>query len=372
MPDAAPRHGRAGAVRRVATMLLFVLVLAPVALSGPGATTGLPYVSAPSGLSSATTTPVPVASPTQTPASHPGRTLYMSPTGSDTASGLSSGTPFRTLRHWTGTFKPGDTVLVRGGTYVTSDGAADTWTPSISGTASAQITIRAYPGETPIFDGQRTTQQFLVLAGVSYLTIEGLTVRDYQPVGNGVFIVADSSHHITIRTVTATGNSGADSSTDQFLYVASGSHDILIDRVSVSGTTAAAVMVGGGETVSNVTVQASHLFGNGRGIIDGDITVGTRIVDNVIEDNAMAQVHFHSNGSGHGSTDVAMAGNILRGTVGLWIESLSVSPVTESNDCFDSAAPFVTGYPLSSARTFSLAQWQASGRGSGTTMGPCS
>ena len=49
--------------------------------------------------------------------------------------------------------------------------------------------------------------------------------------------------------------------------------------------------------MSNVTVRNSHLYGNGRGIIDGDISAGTRIIDNVIENNSMAQVHFHSNGT---------------------------------------------------------------------------
>ncbi len=315
-------------------------------------------------------TPTPVPTPAPTPSST-GRVFYMSPSGSDTASG-SIESPFKTFRDWVGatSLQPGDTIFARGGTYYSPTGAGETWRPSNSGTASAPITIKAYPGETPIFDGQNAVPQALVLVGVKYLTFEGLTFTRYRPVGNGVVIVS-ASDHITFSGIHATANAGSDSATDQFLYISNGSYNVLIDAVSVTGTTAAAVMIGGGTTVSNVIVRNSHLYGNGRGIIDGDISVGTRITGNVIENNSMAQVHFHSNGTGHGSTDAVMAGNTLRGSVGLWVEALSYSPIAESNDCVTSATPFTTGWPLSSGTTYSLATWQATGRGAGDTVGVC-
>jgi hypothetical protein len=303
--------------------------------------------------------------------SSPGRTLYMSPSGSDTADGLTVSTPFRSLEDWAGRLMPGDTVLVRGGVYLTGEDASETWRTSIGGTPDAPITIRAYPGETPIFDGQGTTQQFVVVTNTSYLTFDGLTIRNYRPVGNGVFVVADRSHHIAISNVTGLGNAGSDRDTDQFIYIASGSHDVLIDRVSVTGTTAAAVTIGGGDAVSNVMLQDSHLYGNGLGVIDGDITVGTVITGNVIENNAYAQVHFHSNGAGHGSTDALVRENTIRGPFGLWADRLTLSQIAEADDCIESTTPFSDGYPASAAATYTLGQWQAGGRGAGTIVGSC-
>jgi hypothetical protein len=295
----------------------------------------------------------------------------MSPAGSDTADG-SIISPFKTLRGWVGAraLQPGDTILVRGGTYYSPSGAGESWAPSVSGTASAPITIKAYPGEVPVFDGQASVGQAFVLSGVSYLTFDGLTFTKYHPVGNGVMIVSAVSHHIVFRNITATANAGASADTDQFFYIETGSHDILIDTVSVTGATAAAILIGQGSAVSNVTVKNSHLFGNGRGIIDGHGTVGTRITGNVIENNSMAQVHFHAN-SGYGSSGALMTGNTLRGAVGLWVESLAASPVAESQDCVSSSIPFTTGWPLSSGTVYTLAQWQATGRGTGDAVGIC-
>ena len=119
----------------------------------------------------------------------------MSPTGSDTAAGLTATTPFKSLRSRTGylALRPGDTVLVRGGTYHDPTGAGSTWDPTVSGTPTAPITIKAYPGETPIFDGGLAVPQSFVMLGNSYLTIDGLSFTRYVPSGNGMFIVHASA-----------------------------------------------------------------------------------------------------------------------------------------------------------------------------------
>ena len=50
--------------------------------------------------------------------------LYVSATGSDTASGRTASAAFRTLRKAAETVQPGDTVLVGDGTYTDADTAA--------------------------------------------------------------------------------------------------------------------------------------------------------------------------------------------------------------------------------------------------------
>ncbi|HKY31066.1 MAG TPA: PKD domain-containing protein [Candidatus Polarisedimenticolia bacterium] len=74
-----------------------------------------------------------------------GRTLHAAPGGSDAGDG-SLAAPFRTIGHAASRLQPGDTLLLRGGTYHEA--------PSIgvSGTATAPITIRSYPGEQAVLD----------------------------------------------------------------------------------------------------------------------------------------------------------------------------------------------------------------------------
>ena len=74
-------------------------------------------------------------------------TWYVSPSGSDDAGGSSLGAPFRTIQRAADAANPGDTVLVRGGTY------RETVTPRRSGTASAPITFKPYNGERVTVSG---------------------------------------------------------------------------------------------------------------------------------------------------------------------------------------------------------------------------
>ena len=57
-------------------------------------------------------------------------TYYVSTSGSDSADGQSLSSPFKTIQQAANVAEPGDTVLVRGGTY------RETVTPAHSGTSS--------------------------------------------------------------------------------------------------------------------------------------------------------------------------------------------------------------------------------------------
>ena len=75
-----------------------------------------------------------------------GQTYFVSPQGDDQNPGTLA-EPFRTIQHAVDQTVAGDTVLVRGGTYV------ETVTIEQSGTAVSPITIAAYADEQPIIDG---------------------------------------------------------------------------------------------------------------------------------------------------------------------------------------------------------------------------
>ena len=82
-------------------------------------------------------------------------TYYVSTTGSDSNPGTLS-SPFKTWQAGASVLRPGDTLLIRGGTYTSplSPGAGDcvVIVQNLKGTSSNHIVISAYPGEQPILD----------------------------------------------------------------------------------------------------------------------------------------------------------------------------------------------------------------------------
>jgi hypothetical protein len=94
-----------------------------------------------------------------------GRTLYVSTTGSDRATGTLTA-PLRTVAAGMRALRPGDTLYVRGGRYVER-----IKNPTVvAGTATAPITVSAYPGEEPVIEG------LLWLSGLTHWTISNVDV----------------------------------------------------------------------------------------------------------------------------------------------------------------------------------------------------
>jgi hypothetical protein len=288
----------------------------------------------------------------------------MSPSGSDSASGSISA-PFKSLRFWTGgRLQAGDTVLARGGTYYDPVGAGSTWIPTVSGSATAPITIKAYPGETPIFNGNQAVQQAFVLGGVSYLDFADLAFTNYRPRGNGTFIISGSSH-IQLNRIHFYGVNGADLWTDHLLYIASGSNDIRVDDSDFDGMIGAGIQIysSNGLASTNIRVTNSRLTNNGWGFIAQNV-VGATFTNNQISNNTIA---FRiANASG-----LTINTNRISGPTGIWVQPVSgamTNTLRESNDCLVSSTPFLVGYP---GTAWSLAQWQAAGEGLGSVVGAC-
>ena len=73
----------------------------------------------------------------------PRGSFYVSMTGSDTAPGTGE-RPWRTIQHALDVLRPGETALVRGGTY------EESLVMSRSGDPVRYVSVRAYPGETAV------------------------------------------------------------------------------------------------------------------------------------------------------------------------------------------------------------------------------
>jgi hypothetical protein len=85
---------------------------------------------------------------------------------------------------------PGDTIYVHGGTYVNPTNGQDhiAWTSTISGTASAPIIVRAWPGDHPALDGANSDQNDILFISGSYVWFMGLEIYSsstnrYSPSG---------------------------------------------------------------------------------------------------------------------------------------------------------------------------------------------
>lgn len=133
------------------------------------------------------------------PASARATTFYVAPFGADTSPGTIT-QPWRTIGKAATTLAPGDTVLIRAGTY------AEQVQVTVSGTEGAEVTFAAYPGESPVLDGTSVVVSTGDLAGLfevvqrSWVRVRGLKVQHAGPGElTAGFLVEDSSH-VTVES----------------------------------------------------------------------------------------------------------------------------------------------------------------------------
>ncbi|MFC1718667.1 right-handed parallel beta-helix repeat-containing protein [Candidatus Poribacteria bacterium] len=96
--------------------------------------------------------------------------------------------------------EPGDTVWIREGVY------REEMAIQIGGTEKLPLTIKAFPDEKPIIDGDGKLRNGIILrreGNADYVVIEGLTVKNIKSEGIGIFV--DKRVGVTIRTVEVSG-----------------------------------------------------------------------------------------------------------------------------------------------------------------------
>ncbi len=192
------------------------LFTAPASLPNPAAVT-VTAVAAGNSVETSTATITLLAQP---PA---GTTYYVATTGSDSDPGTITA-PFATLRHAASVTRPGDTVLVRQGTY------HQLLTPTVSGnTAQGPITFETYPGELATIDGTglpipNGQNGLVTLNSISYVIIQGFELRNYSttsvhqvPIGvyltgagTGAQIINNHIHDIITTAKTTPKKCGSD------------------------------------------------------------------------------------------------------------------------------------------------------------------
>jgi parallel beta-helix repeat protein len=137
-----------------------------------------------------------------------GNVYYVATNGNDSNPGTIE-QPWKTIQKAANTLQAGDTVLIRGGVYV-SELRDNEIIPSSSGTVDRYITYKAFPGESVTIQGRYPSLNDnnwfgFEIAGQSYLQIEGLTIKGFH---TGVTCRAPG-HHIIIKNNTFEYNSEA-------------------------------------------------------------------------------------------------------------------------------------------------------------------
>ena len=110
---------------------------------------------------------------------------YVSPTGSDSASGTSIGTAFQHIQECATVMQPGDTCLIETGIY------HEAVTPARSGTASAAITYQTDAGAQVTIDGADPVTGWSLSSGNIYTASVTLPVASPQDTGflaNQIFV----------------------------------------------------------------------------------------------------------------------------------------------------------------------------------------
>jgi hypothetical protein len=162
------------------------------------------------------------ASSTRSPPTPPARSakasvsFYVDPGGSDSNSG-SRAAPFRSIQHAARIAGPGDTVLVRPGTYTGGDRIVSL---TLSGAPGAWITFLSEQKWKAVVDGREgaSLEGWYFGPRVAYVRVEGFEIRDlyehaFDTYGGGVHdlvIARNHVHHIGRNcTDTSNGRTGA-------------------------------------------------------------------------------------------------------------------------------------------------------------------
>ena len=162
-------------------------------------------------------------------------TFYISPSGSDSNSGTSTSSPWKTFAYAIPRLQPGDMLVLMNGTYKgTNSGYPDINcnTNAVNGTATKPITIKAQNERQAFLQGDGSGRPFIMRA-CSYWNIEGLRAQngDFPNEGSGtgagsVFVVTGSSN-ITMKRLLGTKNNRYKNS---HIYIVNDSSDILIEE----------------------------------------------------------------------------------------------------------------------------------------------
>ena len=221
-----------------------------------------------------------------------GHTYYVATTGSDSNNGSSSA-PWFTIQNAVNFVLPGDTVIVRAGSYA---GFILGWDAPTAGTAGNPITFEADPAAaagTVIINARnnKTASGIDLEPGCDYITISGFdivgggTIAQYPNKGSGIKVTGNND--IVISNIISNLDYG-------FGILADNANNVVVENNTITGT-------------------GNHGNGDyGHGIYISGSTDGAVVQGNIIHDNSYIGIHINGDLSEGGIglvTHALIAGN---------------------------------------------------------------
>jgi parallel beta-helix repeat protein len=288
---------------------------------------------------------------------------------SDTGSGTATA-PFCTIAKGVAKLTAGDTLNIGNGTY------AETIKPAVSGTASAPITITAWPGKNPqVGTG---VANGVYLSGRSYITISNLLVAGTS--GPGIYVSGGDYDSVLGNEVTKAGKP-AQGAIAQGIRISNSANDLVQGNYTHDNSDHG-IYLSGSTTNTTVayntsTYNAEGYRRNANGI--NVVAPGNTIIGNITHDNEDSGINFYPGGNNnlatlnvtynngdHGIDDYNVTGGRLIGntvfhncTTGINVEGTSGNYVVENNIAVDNAVyPTYKGISCS-RRTGNIGIWDS-------------
>ena len=278
--------------------------------------------------------------------------------------------PLCTIVKGVSLLQPGSTLYIGDGTY------AETIKPSVSGTASAPVTVTAWPGKDPTIGTGVSYGAYV--SSKSYVVLSDLTFA--QTVNDGVYL--SGSNHLTVSgcTVRNAGQPRSGATAPGLSVRSTSSSQILgntLDHNSSHGIYVAGTSTSNLIADNTSTWNAEGWRRNANGI--DVIAPGNTILRNVTHDNEDTGINFYTGGNNnlaalnvtydngdHGIDDYNVTGGRLIGntvyhncTSGINVEGTSGSYVVEDNIAVDNAVyPAYNGISCS-RRTGNIGIWDS-------------
>ncbi|WP_246615363.1 cell wall-binding repeat-containing protein [Clostridium thailandense] len=241
-----------------------------------------------------------------------GNTYYVSMQGNDKNSGTLSN-PFKTIQKGIDTLKPGDTLEIRGGTYLETTDAFDK-----NGSENAWFTIKNYKNEevTMVGDyklnwGGKIAPDAITFNDSSYWKVQGIKMTKYT--GAGIYITNKCSYidmsDLTIwdldypvyRPYGTSGIDGEDSSycsvkncriyniglkvdrpKDHGIYIGYGAYNWTFENNDIHDAAGAAIQLYGSPNGgSNCTIINNRLYNNHA----YGVAIGSNATNNIVNNN---------------------------------------------------------------------------------------
>lgn len=210
----------------------------------------------------------------ETPTTGTATTYYVSTTGSNSNDGLTEGTPFLTIQNAANLAVPGDTILIRGGTYTSAAGPILNMTRS--GDANNYIDFRSYPGETAILDASSTTSSCGGGTGSGYkcsirTNAKYLRFKDLEITGGNIGIKMDEPA--------------------EYVFIDNNNFEGLVNSGN-QGTAPASVAVMIGNNAGSTQIDVGH-------VVVQNNTIVSPITGDADDDESVGLISFWNTNGGH-------------------------------------------------------------------------